>query len=230
MSWSCPLKLMCTLVKALDLPCYNLPPGPPSIGGTCLGASTWCYGNGVEKGKGYCQYGKFCCPSTRASLARRLELSKAPDFVERMSAELQLWSLSDYEAMRFQSSGDIYSLEYLKRITQIATNVPTMQFFLFTKLWRAGVSTEVLMHLADLQSLPNVHVWLSADPSTTDPAADAQWAELGLKHYAYVKGAPGDGPLNCQKQLRKGVTCRSCRKCFTADKSRVAKVTFKEHR
>jgi len=189
---------------ALGLPTFNLP-----ALATCT-PSKWCARHC------YARRGNFLYSGIRASHARRLgETQDLATWIDRMSAEVYLAGANGFPAVRVHSSGDLYSPDYFRAWLEVASNVPNVPIFGFTKAWRAdweGVLVEAL-------DVPSFHLRLSADPSTIDP----RLLGLGLP-CAYVDGAPGSGVPNCLKQTS-GIKCRDCRECWESS----GDVTFLPH-
>ena len=67
-----------------------------------------------------------------ASRHRNFEASKSPDFVARIIKELTSTRRS-FKAVRVHESGDYYSQEYIDKWSQIATALPHITFYSFTK-------------------------------------------------------------------------------------------------
>jgi hypothetical protein len=119
------------------------------------------------------------------------------------------------KVIRIHSSGDFFSLDYLRAWVDIVRNTPGTRYIVYTRVWSLG--GEWLRALRELDALPNIAVWASCDPSTP---IRPDWPRI-----AYVNGTPGACFPNCDKQLA-GSNCRHCMKC--ADKSQT-EVCFNVH-
>lgn len=177
----------------LSIPTWNLPATR-----TCPARTAWCAEHC------YACKGQFLYPSVQASHDARWRLTADLD----RWVDLMITACAHRRIVRIHSSGDFYSLDYLRAWIDVARNVPRCRFIVYTRVWQLWPDA-----LRELDALPNVVVWASVDPSTTTRPV---WPRI-----AYT----GIGVPNCPKQLD-GATCRSCMRC--ADKAQT-KVCFKVH-
>ena len=188
----------------------NLPPDK-----TCPGKSPWC--------KKYCyaQHGRWLYPNVQKSLIARWQASRRAGWVHQCTVEARLHA----DILRIHSAGDFYNRQYIQRWVQVARRAPYVQFYTYTRTWRCGAAWAE--SLRTLDSVPNMTVWLSVDPTTAHEARpldkDGQrWRT------AWVAGSDGAPAVNCLKQLHKGVeNCRSCRRCF--DDTVQQDICFRKH-
>jgi len=202
--------------KQLGISTYNLLRGL-----TCPGASTWCKGEWVEgedgiwvwkKGKCYAEKGLFILDDAVLACMKRTHWTQLECWETRMVEALRGVQLP----IRWHSAGDVYSAWYARRMYSVFKWLSWVNFFLYSRSWVDPVLYEELRRL---DSLPNVLVWASCDPSMPHP----DWPRV-----AYIYGTPGASKPNCLKQLPgKRYNCKTCGRCVPG--SRARKVTFLEH-
>jgi hypothetical protein len=78
----------------------------------------------------YAQQGRYIFPHVRNAAQRRYLATMKPNFVEKMTAELQKIKPTH---LRIHSSGDFYSREYLDKWVAIARKFPKITFYAYTK-------------------------------------------------------------------------------------------------
>jgi len=137
---------------------FNLPPGPPKIGGTCT-PSRFC------NAECYARKGQHNLPSVIEANKWRLDESKKPTFADSVINELKA-STKPY--VRIHASGDFYNVKYVNSWIKIAKACPEKKFRFFTKR-RKGKIKEAIKELA---SLDNVVGSESLDPSRPNPEPD----------------------------------------------------------
>lgn len=91
---------------------------------TCPGAASCIAGC-------YAKQGFFVMPNVKAAQEARLALSKAPEFVDTIDAEIKRRKVS---TLRIHDSGDFYSLPYLVRWLEIMKRNPQTKFYAYTKM------------------------------------------------------------------------------------------------
>jgi len=159
------------------------------------------------------------------------EQSKRGDFVERMSDELYRKGIV---LMRWHCAGDIYSPAYARKILEIVGRSLHTTFWLYTRSWRVKT---IFPMVKALSLMPNMKLWLSADSETGYPPEvpdharvcwmqthaddDLEDADLVfLDHPLRKKTIPLDVidkvcPTETPEGHKRGVTCATCRICWT---------------
>jgi len=123
--------------------------------------------------------------------------------------------------VRIHTAGDFYSLDYFAAWCEIATRLPGVTFYAYTRTWRIPAFSRALQ-AAEKLGLPNLTLWQSTDPTTGTPADAPRTAYILTKAGNYSADMPKP---NCRKQTEKS-NCAECGLCF--DRSRDA-VTFIQH-
>ena len=182
------MKLL-TKNRTLGVRTFNLP-----ARFTCPGSSLWCEHNC------YACKGKFTIPSVayaqQARLERTLDLAA---FVDDMVAEC-----SGLARVRVHSSGDFYSLDYLRAWQDIAAMCPDTVFFGYTRCW--VIDQAWRDELA--RSPSNLIILWSCDPTMPDPR------EYGATAISWIASDPKAPRPNCPKQLTHGRSnCSTCGVC-----------------
>lgn len=93
----------------------------------------------------------------------KYQASLAPDFVDRMTREIQSRGCS---IVRVHVGGDFYSPEYTRKWAEIVKRCPQTRFFAYTRSWRIA---EIRKELDRLARLKNIRVWFSCDRDTGWP-------------------------------------------------------------
>jgi hypothetical protein len=75
---------------------------------------------------------------------------------------------NEVKVVRLHTGGELYSARYTRQWHRIASWLPQVQFFTYTRSWQIPALKEEIVRLA---SLPNVRVWYSCDRETGIPAA-----------------------------------------------------------
>ena len=132
-------------VFAFNLPVFKTCPGRTP---TCCAV---CY-----SGQGYAGY-------HRKRYAANLAISRTSDFAPRAIDEL----VSRHALFcRPHVAGDYYSAEYVRKWIEIASTLPHVRFWAYTRSWR---SPRILPELERLAALPNFRLWFSADRDSPAP-------------------------------------------------------------
>ena len=87
------------------------------------------------------------------------------------------------KVIRFNISGDLFSVPYIKVWQWLARRLPGRVFYGYTRSWRVP---KLLPHIQDLAAIPNVRLWLSTDKETGVP-------DLGIRT-AYLMTDDSDIP------------------------------------
>ena len=174
---------------------YNLPASACQTGAKLrLIPDTPCYKCYAFKGN-YVRY-----PAVQKALQRRLKSLDHPQWVEAMTVLVK-----GQKHFRWHDSGDIQSVEHLKKIFEVCNNTPD------TKHW---LPTQERKYLP-LGSYPdNLVIRLSNAKNNTKPGN--AWT-----HWSTVVDSDGDCPASKQ-----GNQCGTCRRCWSRD---VKHVTYPKH-
>lgn len=142
---------------------FNLPPVQ-----TCT-PTDWCLHGKNGKPACYALGGNFVFENVKRGSFERLEASKKPDFVDRMSQEIVHAKVKYF---RFHASGDFYSEEYVGKVMSIASRFPEVSFRTTTR--RRDLKEAIL----ELDSLPNFIVRESLDSCRSEPVTGLPFAAL----------------------------------------------------
>jgi len=133
---------------------FALPSGNNEI---CRGMTSTCQAHCYAV-----RYGQYRT-SALAKYQRNLELSKLPDFAQRMR-----YSILHHEAkvVRIHTGGDFYSVPYVRQWLRVIKWLPEVRFFTYTRSWRIPKLKPVI----DLMSqYANARLWYSCDRDTGIP-------------------------------------------------------------
>ena len=144
--------------------------------------------------------GRYRFPNVKAALARRLKSLMDPRWSEAMTVLVK-----GKKHFRWHDSGDIQSVDHLKKIFEVCNNTPA------TSHW---LPTQERKYLP-LGSYPkNLVIRLSNAKNNTAPGQ--AWT-----HWSTVVDSGGDCPASKQ-----GNVCGSCRRCWSRE---VKHVTYPKH-
>jgi hypothetical protein len=178
---------------------FNLPSGK-----TCPGATAecrkLCYAKKPER------YSKQALASRMANL----ELSKQPDFVDLMVAEI---AKAKVNFVRLHESGDVYDQAYLDKLYQICKLLQgSVRFLMYTKSF----------HLDWSGKPDNLTLYASTTDSTDLSRVPAGWPRAHL----VLKGMqPPAGYVTCQPKSATGYCGKDCFTCFFG----LENVYFEQH-
>jgi hypothetical protein len=140
-------------------------------GNSKTGRSIWCWGipagltcpckTEVCDDRCYAQKGFYLMPNVAATLYRNYEASLLDDFVQRMTEFIRKKRVS---VVRIHTSGDFYSVPYIKKWHEIVRAFPHIKFFTYTRSWRAPEYREALVTFAKANE--NLNMWWSFDNET----------------------------------------------------------------
>ena len=148
----------------------------------------------------YALKGRYRFPNVKAALKRRLASLIHPRWTEAMTVLVK-----KKKHFRWHDSGDIQSVEHLKKIFEVCNQTPTTQHWL---------PTQERKYLP-LGSYPaNLTIRLSNSKNNSKPGN--AWS-----HWSTVVDSGGDCPASKQ-----GNQCGSCRRCWSRD---VKHVTYPKH-
>ena len=174
---------------------YNLPASACQTGAKLrLIPDTPCYKCYAFKGN-YVRY-----PAVQKALQRRLKSLMDPRWVEAMTVLVK-----GQKHFRWHDSGDIQSVEHLKKIFEVCNNTPD------TKHW---LPTQERKYLPMGSYPDNLVIRLSNAKNNTTPGQ--AWT-----HWSTVVDSDGDCPASKQ-----GNQCGTCRRCWSRD---VKHVTYPKH-
>ena len=178
---------------------YNLPAAACQTGAKLRPIpGTPCYGC-------YAFKGRYNFPNVKDALTRRLESITHPDWVEAMATLVK-----GKKHFRWHDSGDIQSVEHLKKIFEVCKLTPD------TLHWLPTQERKFLPLSQD--SIPkNLIIRLSNAKNDTKPGKS--W-----DHWSTVVSAPSGGHL-CPAP-EQGNTCGDCRACWSRD---VKEVQYRIH-
>ena len=143
---------------------------------------------------------RYNFPNVKDALQRRLESLTHPQWVEAMTTLVK-----KIKHFRWHDSGDIQSVEHLKKIFEVCNNTPKTMHWL---------PTQERKYLP-LGSYPkNLLIRLSNSKNNTKPGN--AWS-----HWSTVVDQGGDCPASKQ-----GNECGDCRRCWSRD---VKHVTYPKH-
>ena len=156
----------------------------------------------------YALKGRYRFPNVKAALARRLESLMDPRWTEAMTVLVK-----GKKHFRWHDSGDIQSVEHLKKIFEVCNNTPGTMHWL---------PTQERKYLP-LGSYPkNLVIRLSNAKNNTKPGqAWTHWSTV-VDHDAPIYGAT---VKHCPAS-KQGNQCKSCRSCWSRD---VKHVTYPKH-
>jgi len=163
----------------------------------------------------YACKGCYVFPVVKNALALRLASIEKDGWTDAMVFSIQKKNLSFF---RFHDSGDVQSLEHLRKIVEIAKRCPSCKFWLPTK------ENGIVLQFLKSEKLPeNLTVRLSCPMMDGENLAVKKMArENGLT----VAGASSDmGKVNCKAYLTDG-KCGDCRACWNKD---VFEIVYKKH-
>jgi len=173
---------------------FNLPAGACQTGQIlALVEDTPC-------NKCYALTGRYRFPNVKAALERRLKSLTHPRWVEAMTVLVK-----NKKHFRWHDSGDIQSVDHLKKIFEVCNATPE------TSHW---LPTQERKYLP-LGSYPdNLTIRLSNAKNNTAPGK--AWT-----HWSTVVDQGGDCPASKQDNQ-----CKSCRRCWSRE---VKHVTYPKH-
>ena len=174
---------------------YNLPATACQTGAKLrLIPDTPCYKCYAFKGN-YVRY-----PAVQKALQRRLKSLNHPQWVEAMTVLVK-----GQKHFRWHDSGDIQSVEHLKKIFEVCKRTPD------TKHW---LPTQERKYLPMGSYPDNLVIRLSNAKNNTTPGQ--AWT-----HWSTVVDSDGDCPASKQ-----GNQCGTCRRCWSRE---VKHVTYPKH-
>ena len=178
-------------------PAYNLPAWQ------CITGAKLVKVNGSVCAGCYALKGRYRFNNVQSALRRRAASIMHPDWIDAMVA-----LISGHEYFRWHDSGDIQSVEHLKRIFEVCKRTP------FTRHWMPTREARFL-RLMDPDIIPsNLIIRMSSHMIDQGPVTFWPWTST-------VSTKSKTCPAQDQ-----GNKCRSCRACW--DRS-VSNVTYPKH-
>ena len=133
---------------------FGLPSGTLEV---CLGMTPTCQTHCYAIR--YAQYRT----SAQAKYQRNLELSRLPDFAQRM----HYFILNhDVKVVRIHTGGEFYSVRYARQWLRVMTWLPKVHFFTYTRCWRVPALKKTIDQMT---GFPNTRLWYSCDRDTGIP-------------------------------------------------------------
>ena len=195
-----------TLSAPSKMPChsYSTPAAHCITGGKLRDVE-----NSVCKGCYAYKRGNYRFPNVQRVLENRYQSLTHPLWVDAITYLIRMKEHSGY--MRFHDSGDIYSVQHLENICQVARNLPDIRFWLPTREYglirefqeKGGVIPE------------NLIIRLSAY-MVDMPAPKAVAEKLGVFTSTVFRSAP-----TCPAPTQ-GNMCGPCRKCWDKNETNIA--------
>ena len=186
-----------TLSKPSKMPCH----GHSTPAKDCITGSRLAKQEGTTCSICYARKGRYVFPVVQKALRKRKRAIKLKGWVSMMTDLIRFKEKSGF--FRWKDSGDVGSVDELKKIAQIARNLPDIVFWLPTREY--GL---VLQYMEQYGAFPdNLTVRLSAymiDGPPPYTIAD----KLGV----LTSGVSSDDDFNCPapKQGHKCLDCRAC--------------------
>ena len=150
----------------------------------------------------YALKNRYIMPIQMAAMERRLKSLTDPRWVEAMTTLVK-----KIKHFRWHDSGDIQSVDHLKKIFEVCNNTPGTMHWLPTQ-------ERKYLPLQGSSYPDNLTIRLSNAKNNTKPGT--AWT-----HWSTVVDKGGDCPAS-----RQGNQCRSCRRCWSRD---VKHVTYPKH-
>jgi len=162
----------------------------------------------------YARKGRYVFPVVQKAMEKRKSVIYKPEWVPMMTDLIRIKERKGF--FRWDDSGDIQSVTHLKKIAQIARNLPDIVFWLPTREYAF-----VRQCMEQYGAFPdNLTVRLSAY-MIDGPPPIALAVKLGLP----TSGVASDGDFDCPAPLQGG-KCVDCRACW--DKG-VNNINYKQH-
>jgi hypothetical protein len=171
----------------------------------------------------YATSGFFRMPKVEASHASNLQESHAPDFVDKINAQIK--RSRSIKAIRIHPSGDFYSEAYVRKWIDIAKANPAVPMWGYTRSWRLQSFHPALKELAEL---PNIQLWASIDNETK---AKGETPPSWLRQADVMDdwtAAPSQF-TKCPNLKNKAITCAKCTYCFKPPAGTKQHVVFRTH-
>ena len=216
---------------------FGLPPGPKA---SCPYATTGCGGCWQRPAKGLklhtCYVDKLqrARPNIGKVLDRNFALLKSRKTADAMAQDLKRMfeefraaeaaSGNPEPCFRIHWSGDLYSRNYAVALAQAISEFPDIRFWMYTRSFAFVVP--------ELVALPNLVLFLSADPCNTGAAIDCmrwirRWrggkrvrlafmgepTERAKAYLKRIRVKTGYCPVDSGKMEREGACVNKCRFC-----------------
>ena len=176
-------------------PAYNLPASQCQTGAKLVNVSgSVCHGC-------YALKGRYRFNNVQKALERRAASIKHPDWVKAMVV-----LISGHEYFRWHDSGDIQSVEHLKRIFEVCKLTP------FTSHWLPTREVKYTSLMDPNIVPPNLKIIIS------DHMIDQ---ERGVLSWPYTSGVSTDHAAVTCPASKQGNKCLKCRACWDRNVKRV---------
>lgn len=168
---------------------------------TCPGKSHWCSQN--------CYNGEDRPKTYKTETWQKNWWAVLNDSEKLKSKIIQdLSSTEGRSAVRIHSSGDFFSVPYIRFWINIAEQCESTAFWAYTRSWVLG---DLLPALEELRRLPNVQLFASWDATMLPPPKDWRASFVGetpIERDSKIFDCPE------QYDQSKNVTCVDCRYCI----------------
>lgn len=187
-------------------PAYSLPAKECKIGSALAKLpGTTC--NGC-----YALKGRYLFPNVQDAMYKRLDSLNNPKWVEAMVVQIKS---SKTEFFRWHDSGDLQSIEHLKKIAEIAKQLPKVTFWLPTREY------EIVADFRKTELIPiNLTIRLSSHKINSAPPSG-----YGLPTSTVHGHSETFIGEECKAYTR-GNICGPCRACWDP---KVANVSYRKH-
>ena len=146
----------------------------------------------------------YAMPNVDAAMVKRHETLDRDDWVESMTELIRKKEKTGY--FRWHDSGDIQSLDHLKKIAEIARRLPDIQFWLPTR--ELSIYSE---YLRTEETPENLHIRVSAF-KVDFPGPKKLGGKPVLASTVHTHGKEPEGHI-CLAE-KQGNKCGSCRACW----------------
>lgn len=134
---------------------FALPSGVPEV---CVGMTPTCQTHCYAIR--YAQYRA----SAQAKYQKNLELSRLPDFAQRMKYDILNKAV---HVVRIHTGGEFYSVRYVRQWLKVIAWLPQVRFFCYTRSWRIPALKRVIDKMA---AFANARLWYSCDRDAGIPS------------------------------------------------------------
>ncbi len=178
-------------------PSYNLPAW------ACITGSKLAKIPGTICNKCYAKKGRYNFPNVKAALSRRLKSLKHPQWVEAMTV-----LITGHDHFRWHDSGDLQSVQHLKKIFEVCNNTPATRHWLPTREAK-------LLQFMDPKVIPkNLIIRMSSHKINQPPVKSWPWTSTVSTRDS-----------SCPAQLQNN-NCKDCRACWDR---KISNVTYPKH-
>lgn len=134
-------------------------------------------------------------------------LNKKDACIEKINNILKCY---DNPVVRVHSSGDFFSIDYVKMWVEIANQNPHAKFWAYTRSWKVNDLAEAIQRLSQVS---NFNLFASINKNEKSPSG-MRWCFVGEDDRL-------EGYFNCPEQYINGPQCIECRECFTKKETNI---------